>query len=137
LRVKKASLNKVAETIVGTEFTTMYELPSDYIFIHKLNPISLRYQIYGSRIYTNYSATLYVDYIYNAPEDQWTAGFEDLIVSRLAMDLAPAIRDSATSMQLNAAQYEIASRMRELVTQCNRLYNRFDLIRLSPLGSNG
>ena len=108
---KKASLNKVAETIVGTEFTTMYELPSDFIFMQKLNPISLRYQIYGNRIYTNYSATLYVDYIYNAPEDQWTAGFEDLMVSRLAMDLAPAIRDSATSMQLNAAQYEIASRM--------------------------
>ena len=89
----------------------MYELPSDFIFMQKLNPISLRYQIYGNRIYTNYSATLYVDYIYNAPEDQWTAGFEDLMVSRLAMDLAPAIRDSATSMQLNAAQYEIASRM--------------------------
>ncbi len=107
---KKAQLSRINETPVGTEYTDMYQLPADLMTLIKLNP-GINYQILSDRVYCNYSSDLYCDYIYNAPESEWPAYFSKMIEYRLAMDFAPAVRNSASSMQMMAQQYENASRM--------------------------
>ena len=57
------------------------------------------------------NGAVFADYIYNAPESEWPVYFQQMIQYRLAMDFAPAIRDSAASMEANAFQYDNASRM--------------------------
>jgi hypothetical protein len=76
----------------------------------KLSP-SIRYQILGDKVYCNYSGSLYCDYIANVSESEWPVYFSKMVEYALAMDFAPSIRDSATSMELLSRQYLNASRM--------------------------
>ena len=107
---KKAQLSLVAATPVGNEYDHMYQLPSDMMFLIKLNP-SINYQVINGQVYCNYSGSLFCDYSANVAESEWPAYFAKMVEYKLAMDFAPSIRDSAGSMELMAAQYEIASRM--------------------------
>lgn len=107
---KKAQLNLTSDTPVGTEFTSIYQLPSDLLFLIKVNP-PVNYNVYGDKLYTNTKSTLHIDYIYNAPESTWPVYFSKMIEYALAMDFAPSIRDSGSAMDANARQYVIASRM--------------------------
>ena len=107
---KKAQLNLTVGTPVGNEWQNIYQLPSDMLFLVKINP-SVPYAIYGDKLYTNTSADLYADYIYNVPENEWPVYFAKMIEYALAMDFAPSIRVSAASMDANSRQYLNASRM--------------------------
>jgi hypothetical protein len=107
---KKAELSKDVAAPVGTEWQTTYTLPADMQVLIKLNP-SIPYQILGDKVYCNYSGTLYCDYIYSPSEGEFPAYFSKMIEYALAMDFAPSIRDSASSMQILANQYLNASRM--------------------------
>ena len=94
----------------GTQWQSIYQMPADLLFLIRITPI-LPYALYGDKLYTNTSGSVYADYIYNASEDKWPVYFQQMIQYRLAMDFAPSIRDSAASMELNAQQYANASRM--------------------------
>jgi hypothetical protein len=107
---KKAQLVLTAGVPVGTEYTSIYQMPSDLLFLIKVNP-KIRYGLYGDKLYCNASSDLYVDYIHNASESTWPVYFSKMIEYALAIDFAPAIRDSAASMDANARQYLNASRM--------------------------
>jgi hypothetical protein len=107
---KKAQLAKINGTPVGTEYDTMYQLPSDMLTLIKLNP-GISYQILGDRVYCNYSGDLFCDYIYTVSEADWPVYFAKMIEYALAMDFAPSIRDSATSMEVLSGAYVNASRM--------------------------
>jgi hypothetical protein len=107
---KKAQLAKINGAPVGTEYSTQYQLPSNLLTLIKLNP-SVPYQIYGDRVYCNYSGDLFCDYIYNVSEADWPVYFSKMIEYALAMDFAPSIRDSAASMETLSAAYVNASRM--------------------------
>lgn len=107
---KKAQLSLTASVPVGSEYGSIYQMPADLLFLIKVNP-HIRYGLYGDKLYCNASSALYVDYIYNAPESAWPVYFSKMIEYALAIDFAPAIRDSAASMDANARQYLNASRM--------------------------
>jgi hypothetical protein len=107
---KQAQLSLTVEEPIGTEWQSIYQLPTDMLVLIKLSP-SIRYQILGDKVYCNYSGTLYCDYIANVSESEWPVYFSKMIEYALAMDFAPSIRDSASSMQLLANQYLNASRM--------------------------
>jgi hypothetical protein len=107
---KQAQLSLTATTPIGTEWQSVYQLPADMLTLIKLSP-SINYQILGDKVYCNYSGDLYCDYIANVSETEWPAYFAKMIEYALAMDFAPSIRDSASSMQLLAQQYLNASRM--------------------------
>ena len=102
------------------DYSNSYFVPTDMLSLIRLSP-SVNYQIYGEPdspetdrqqvIYTNYSGDLFADYIHNMPENEWPAYFSKMIEYALGMDFAPAIRDSAVSMELLANQYQNASRM--------------------------
>ena len=110
---KQAQLSLTVEEPIGTEWQSIYQLPTDMPVLIKLSP-SIRYQILGDKVYCNYSGTLYCDYIANVSESEWPVYFSKMIEYALAMDFAPSIRDSASSMQLLANQYLNASRMARL-----------------------
>jgi|TARA_R110000764_G_scaffold56463_6_gene122948 hypothetical protein len=107
---KIAQLSLSVNTPAGNEWDAIYELPADLLFLIKINPRS-NYALFGQQVYTNMNGAVYADYIYNAPESEWPVYFQQMIQYRLAMDFAPAIRDSAASMEANAFQYDNASRM--------------------------
>lgn len=110
---KQAQLSLTVEEPIGTEWQSIYQLPTDMLVLIKLSP-SIRYQILGDKVYCNYSGTLYCDYIANVSESEWPVYFSKMIEYALAMDFAPSIRDSASSMQLLSQQYLNASRMARL-----------------------
>lgn len=107
---KKAQLSQVVGTPEDDEYSTIYQLPTDLLLFIKVKP-SIKYQIYGDKLYCNYSGALYCDYIYSAPESSWPAYFVKMIEYALARDFATSIRDSSSSRQEMAAEYLNASRM--------------------------
>jgi hypothetical protein len=107
---RQAQLSLTVEEPVGTEWQSIYQLPTDMLVLIKLSP-SIRYQILGDKVYCNYSGSLYCDYIANVSESEWPVYFSKMVEYALAMDFAPSIRDSATSMELLSRQYLNASRM--------------------------
>jgi len=107
---RQAQLSLTTEVPIGTEWSSIYQLPANMLTLIKLSP-SINYQILGDKVYCNYSGALYCDYIANVSEGTWPAYFSKMIEYALAMDFAPSIRDSASSMQLLANQYLNASRM--------------------------
>jgi len=107
---KIARINKLPSSPAGNEWQSIYELPTDLLFLIKINP-RVNYALFGSQVYCNSDGALYADYIHNAVEAEWPVYFQQMIQYRLAMDFAPAIRDSASAMEANAVQYENASRM--------------------------
>jgi hypothetical protein len=103
------------------DWDAAYRLPIEMSSLITLNP-RMRYQVYSEEdsspessktqvVYVNYQGDLYADMIFNVPEDEWPVYFSKMIEYALAMDFAPSIRDSATSMQLMSNQYLNASRM--------------------------
>ena len=107
---RQAQLSLTTEVAIGTEWSSIYQLPTDMLNLIKLSP-SINYQILGDKVYCNYSGSLYCDYIANVSESEWPVYFSKMIEYALAMDFAPSIRDSASAMQLLANQYLNASRM--------------------------
>jgi hypothetical protein len=107
---KKAQLSLVNGAPVGDEWQVMHTMPSDLLTLIKIDP-AINYQILGDRVYSNFNGNLYCDYIYDVPESEWPAYFSKTIEYALAMDFAPAIRDSASSVEIMSAQYLNASRM--------------------------
>jgi hypothetical protein len=107
---RQAQLPLTTEVPIGTEWSSIYQLPADMLNLIKLSP-SINYQILGDKVYCNYSGSLYCDYIANVSESEWPVYFSKMIEYALAMDFAPSIRDSASAMQLLANQYLNASRM--------------------------
>ena len=108
---KVAQLSLDVAAPVGNEWESKYTLPADMLNLIKLDP-SINYQIIENKVYCNYSGELFCDYIANiADPADWPIYFAKMIEYALAMDFAPSIRDSDSSMQNNAAAYQNASRM--------------------------
>lgn len=107
---KKAQISLTTDVPVDDEYRSIYQLPTDRLFIIKVYP-NQNYQLYGDKLYANTSDALYVDYIYNVPETEWPVYFSKMIEYALAKDFATSIRDSAAARQEMAAEYVNASRM--------------------------
>jgi len=107
---RKAQLSLLVDTPIDNEYSNAYQLPSDLLVLIKIKP-RLGYQIYGDKLYTNFSQALYCDYISDVAESEWPVYFAKMIEYALARDFATAIRDSAASADRMAAEYLNASRM--------------------------
>ena len=89
---RQAQLSLTTEVPIGTEWSSIYQLPADMLNLIKLSP-SINYQILGDKVYCNYSGSLYCDYIANVSESEWPVYFSKMIEYALAVDFAPSIRD--------------------------------------------
>jgi hypothetical protein len=107
---KKAQLSLTTEIPVDDEWRSIYQLPTDMLFLIKLYP-NTSYQLYGDKVYTDTSSALYADYIYNAPESEWPVYFSKMIEYALARDFAASIRDSDSARQTMTSEYINQSRM--------------------------
>lgn len=107
---KKAQLALTTETPTDSEWSSIYQMPTDLIALIKIYP-NRSFQILGDKIYTNSSGALYCDYIQNAPESLWPPYFAKMIEYALAVDFATSIRDSSSIQANMVALYENASRM--------------------------
>jgi hypothetical protein len=113
------------------QWQAAYYVPEDCLSLITVSP-SMPYQIYSEEespdttrnqmVYCNFDSQIndsgqytptnfYADYIRNVDENEWPAYFAKMIEYALAMDFAPSIRDSASSMQILSQQYLNASRM--------------------------
>jgi hypothetical protein len=122
--IKKAELSKfpwsfarkkfvvTADSVapVGSEWKKKYTLPSDLLFLIKINP-NIPYRVYGNEIYTNYEESITVDYIHNVSEALFPESFAKVMEYALAKDFALSIRDSATTKDIMASEYLNQSRM--------------------------
>ena len=79
----KAQIALTTEVPVDQEWQSIYQLPADILFLIKLYP-SVRYQVYGNKVYTNNAGPLYCDYIYDVPEASWPFYFSKMIEYALA-----------------------------------------------------
>lgn len=89
---KEATLATLAETPVNTEYTYIYQLPSDYIRMIKTDLDETDdYKILGRKIYCNESS-LIIKYVYYCTDpNEYDASFVDVLAARLASELAFAI----------------------------------------------
>jgi len=88
----------------------IHQLPSDLLFLINVEHDN-DYQLYGDKLYSKTSQTLYADYIRNMPESEWPVYFAKMIEYALAVDFAASIRDSATASQDLVVKYVNQSRM--------------------------
>ena len=107
---KKAQLSLTTDTPVDNEWSSIYQLPSDMLFLIKMYP-NVRYQLYGDKVYTDVSSAIYADYIHNVSENNWPVYFAKMIEYALALDFSTSIRDSASSRDQMAAAYVNCARM--------------------------
>lgn len=107
---KKAQLAKTTDTVVDSEWQSVYQLPTDLLSLIKLRP-SVPYQIYGDKIYTNASGALYCDYTADVNEAAWPDDFAKMIEYALAVDFAMSITGNANAQAYVADKYLNQSRM--------------------------
>jgi len=107
---KKAQLSLTTDVPVDDEWKSIYQLPTDLLFLIKLYPTT-NYAVYGDKVYTDVSDALYCDYIYNVPESEWPVYFAKMIEYALARDFASSVRDSDSARQTMSAEYLNQSRM--------------------------
>lgn len=107
---RKAQLSLTTDAVVDSEYRSIYQLPTDMLFLIKIKP-SVDYQIYGDKLYCNLSQALYCDYIADVAESEWPIYFSKLIEYALASDFATSIRDSSTIVAEMNAKYVNQSRM--------------------------
>lgn len=106
----KAQLSLTTDTPIDAEFDSVYQLPTDIIHLIKVYP-NINYQIYGDKVYCNFSQKLTCDYIADVAESEWPFYFSKMIEYALARDFATSIRDSSTVADRMSQEYVNASRM--------------------------
>ena len=87
-------LNRLAEEPTG-RWTAAYQLPSELIMLSAvtINEVPIKYDVYGSKIYCNESATseLIADYIFRAEESTWPPYFTTAVEYMMAAVLAVSV----------------------------------------------
>ena len=76
---RKAQLALLTDAPIDNDFSSAYQLPTDLIALIKLTPM-LNYQIYGDKVYTNFTQALYCDYIEDVVESEWPVYFSKMIL---------------------------------------------------------
>ena len=107
----KAQLSLTTDTPIDNDYRSIYQLPSDMLFLIKIRPNVQDYQILGDKLYSNLSGKVTADYIYNAPESEWPAYFAKLVEYALAIEFSVSIRDSSTIQQNLSVLYQEQARI--------------------------
>lgn len=87
-------LNRLAEEPTG-RWTAAYQLPSELIMLSAvtINEVPIKYDVYGSKVYCNESATseLIADYIFRAEESTWPPYFTTAVEYMMAAVLSISV----------------------------------------------
>jgi len=87
-------LNRLAEEPTG-RWTAAYQLPSELIMLSAvtINEVPIKYDVYGSKVYCNESATseLIADYVFRAEESTWPPYFTTAVEYMMAAVLAVSV----------------------------------------------
>jgi len=87
-------LNRLAEQPTG-RWTAAYQLPSELIMLSAvtINEVPIKYDVYGSKVYCNESATseLIADYVFRAEESTWPPYFTTAVEYMMAAVLAVSV----------------------------------------------
>lgn len=106
----KAQLSKTTDTVIDSEWRSIYQMPTDLLSLIKLKP-NVPYEIYGNKIYTNTTGALYCDYTAEVSESLWPDYFAKMIEYALAVDFAMSITGNANAQAYVADKYLNQSRM--------------------------
>jgi hypothetical protein len=103
---KTQQLTRLDLTSDLDEWQFIYQLPVDILTIIKIEPRS-RYMVYGTKLYTNVSSDLIMEYVFLPPEEILPPYFVRYVAYRLAADMAWSVsRDKqwATAFESKATQ---------------------------------
>ena len=101
---RKAQLAKLTTAPID-EFSNAYQLPSDLLKVLKIKPM-VNYRLYGNQLYTNESGAIYIDYIANVGESEFTPSFSRMLSMALAVDESIPVREGFTTSQILAQRYQ-------------------------------
>jgi len=104
---KVEQLSKLVEKPKLAQWKSIYQLPSDLITLIRLDS-SLDYQIYGDKIYTNASQSIFADYVYRPEESLFPEYFVKTLEYSLAKSFAYSIRDSSSAGDRLLRDYNIS-----------------------------
>ena len=114
-------LNRLAEEPTG-RWTAAYQLPSELIMLSAvtINEVPIKYDVYGSKVYCNESATseLIADYIFRAEESTWPPYFTTAVEYMMAAVLAVSVARDAQLASLMEQKADLQMR------QARRLHSQ-------------
>jgi hypothetical protein len=107
-----------------------FQLPSDYLKLFKPYPEdatnTLDYEIEGTQILSDWSAPLYIRYVWNVTDTNvMTALFKEALSAAMAVGMCEELTQSNTKKQAVAAIYD------EAIKQA-RKYNAFETVPVMP-----
>ncbi len=90
-------LSLTPEVPVSPNWSYIYAMPGDFLKLVGLDPVPLTYEIYGNKIYTNYSggSPLYLEYVRPVMPEQLSPVFVQFFVTEIAMWLAASNAQNA------------------------------------------
>jgi len=114
-------LNRLAEEPTG-RWTAAYQLPSELIMLSAvtINEVPIKYDVYGSKVYCNESATseLIADYVFRAEESTWPPYFTTAVEYMMAAVLAVSVARDAQLASLMEQKADLQMR------QARRLHSQ-------------
>lgn len=117
---KQFTLNQIQGEPVDADkggFKLAYALPSDFLCLVYLNTTQ-EYQIYGNELRCN-DTELILDYIARVDETLWPATFEEMVVLKLASELAKPVTDDTSLKQEYQNEYLFAKKTAKAVDSKN------------------
>ena len=105
--MKEASLARLSDVPVLSDYTYIFQLPSDFVRLKKTNLDETdNYKVKGKRIYCN-STTLKIEYVYFCDDpNEYDAAFIDALSARLAAELCYSITANASLTELKWAEFK-------------------------------
>ena len=97
---------QLAKLTVGPidEFENAYQLPSDLLKVLYIRP-RVRYKIYGDKLFTNESGSVFINYIANVGEAMFPPSFARMLTFALAIDESIPIREGFTVSEVLDKRY--------------------------------
>lgn len=116
-----------------SRFSLQYQIPSNMLSIHRLEPDRIDYDLFGDKIYTSYDGELWAEGVYRVDETLMPAYFVEYFEFRLAEKFAFPITADKNLAGAMGGQAEKFKRMARLADSKQRkgigiLPNRFPLI---------
>lgn len=88
------------------EFDNAFQLPTDMLKVLFIRPRT-RYKIYGDELFTNVGGSVFLDYISNVGEAEWTPTFVQMVKYALALNWGIPIKGGFTTTESLQKRYDI------------------------------
>jgi hypothetical protein len=102
---KQQSLSRLTGVAFGN-YQFAFQLPADWVLIIRTDPAG-DFAIYGDQLHTNQDAVR-LEYVYHAPEAKWPNYFAEVVVCKLAEELALPVTGARTLKAEMGLEYDRA-----------------------------